>query len=177
MPSARFFVAVVGHTSAQGGSSQCMQPVGTNARCTSGYVPNSRSSTRRHCTPGGVALACLHAAVHVWQPTQRRKSATMAQRVIAVLRRRSSRCLRARCPRRSPSRRSGPSTSSRACSSSARRNPSRTASPNGRTGRSEAAYRAGCPAAARRGRARRAAAWRSRSDRRRRCRAGPRPAC
>ena len=41
------------------------------------------SSTRRHCTPGGVALACLHEAVQVWQPTQRRRSATIAQRVMA----------------------------------------------------------------------------------------------
>jgi hypothetical protein len=36
--------------------------------------PVSRSSTRRHCTPGGVALALLQAAVQVWQPTQRRRS-------------------------------------------------------------------------------------------------------
>ena len=65
-----------------GGSSQCWQPTGTKARCTSGYSPTSMSSTRRHCTPGGVALACLHEAVQVWQPTQRRKSAIMAQRVM-----------------------------------------------------------------------------------------------
>ena len=31
---------------------------------------------------GGVALACLQAAVQVWQPTQRRKSAIMVQRVM-----------------------------------------------------------------------------------------------
>ena len=43
----------------------------------SGYSPTSMSSTRRHCTPGGVALACLHAAVQVWQPMHRRRSATM----------------------------------------------------------------------------------------------------
>jgi hypothetical protein len=47
-----------------------------------GYSPNSMSSTRRHCTPGGVSFACLHAAVQVWQPTQRRRSATIAQRVM-----------------------------------------------------------------------------------------------
>jgi hypothetical protein len=78
MPSGRFLVAVVGQTSMHGGSSQCWQPTGTKARCTSGNSPNSMSSTRRHCTPGGVALACLQAAVQVWQPTQRRRSATMA---------------------------------------------------------------------------------------------------
>ena len=82
MPSARFLVAVVGQTSMHGGSSQCWQPTGTNARWTSGYSPCSMSSTRRHCTPGGVAFACRHDAVHVWQPTQRRRSATIAQRVI-----------------------------------------------------------------------------------------------
>ena len=82
MPSSRCFVAVVGHTSMHGGSSQCWQPTGTNARCTSGYSPNSMSSTRRHCTPGGVAFACRHAAVQVWQPTQRRRSAIIAQRVM-----------------------------------------------------------------------------------------------
>ncbi len=43
-------------------------------RCTSGNSPTSTSSTRRHCTPGGVALALLQAAVQVWQPTQRRRS-------------------------------------------------------------------------------------------------------
>jgi hypothetical protein len=36
MPSARFFVASVGQTSRQGGSSQCWQPTGTKTRCTSG---------------------------------------------------------------------------------------------------------------------------------------------
>ena len=97
MPSARFLVAVVGQTSMHGGSSQCWQPTGTNARCTSGYSPNSMSSTRRHWTPGGVAFACRHAAVHVWQPTQRRRSATIAQRVIDVPPRLR---LRRRCPRR-----------------------------------------------------------------------------
>ena len=89
MPSARFLVAVDGQTSMQGGSSQCMQPTGTNARLTSGYSPTSMSSTRRHCTPGGVAFACRHAAVQVWQPTQRLRSATIAQRVMQISRRRS----------------------------------------------------------------------------------------
>jgi hypothetical protein len=42
------------------------------------------SSTRRHCTSGGVALVCLHAAVQVWQPTQRRKSAIITQRVTTI---------------------------------------------------------------------------------------------
>ena len=85
MPSARFLDAVVGQTSTHGGSSQCWQPTGTKARRTSGYSPNSMSSTRRHWTPGGVAFAWRHAAVHVWQPTQRRRSATIAQRVMARL--------------------------------------------------------------------------------------------
>src|SRR5690349_5486543 len=84
MPSARLRVAVVGHTCMHGGSSQCMQPTGTKARLTCGYSPTSRSRTRRHCTPGGVAFACLQAAVQVWQPTQRRRSATIAQRVTIV---------------------------------------------------------------------------------------------
>ena len=77
-PSARFLVAVVGHTVSQGGSSQCWQPTGTKVRVTSGNSPASTSSTQRHCTPGGVALVCLQAAVQVWQPTQRRRSTTMA---------------------------------------------------------------------------------------------------
>ena len=49
-------------------------------------LASSMSSTRRHWTPGGVAFACRHAAVHVWQPTQRRRSAIMAQRVIEISR-------------------------------------------------------------------------------------------
>src|SRR5450756_3089066 len=84
MPSARLRVAVDGHTSMHGGSSQCMQPTGTKTRFTAGYSPTSMSSTRRHCTPGGVALACLHEAVQVWQPTQRRRSAIMAQRLSLI---------------------------------------------------------------------------------------------
>ena len=59
----------------QGGSAQCWQPTGMNRRCTSGNSPHSTSSTLRHCTPGGVALVCLQAAVQVWQPTQRFRSA------------------------------------------------------------------------------------------------------
>jgi len=35
------------------------------------------SSTLRHCTPGGVALAWRQAAVQVWQPMQRRRSTVM----------------------------------------------------------------------------------------------------
>src|SRR6185369_12461289 len=82
--SERLRVAVLGHTCMHGGSSQCMQPTGTKARFTAGYSPISRSSTRRHCTPGGVPFACLQAAVQVWQPTQRRRSATIAQRVMIL---------------------------------------------------------------------------------------------
>ena len=77
MPSGRLFVAVDGQTCMHGGSMQCMQPTGTNVRRTSGYSPTSKSSTLRHCTEGGVALVCLQAAVQVWQPTQRRRSATI----------------------------------------------------------------------------------------------------
>jgi hypothetical protein len=84
MPSARLRVAVLGQAATHDGSSQCWQPTGTNTRLTEGYSPNSMSITRRHCTPGGVAFVTLHAAVQVWQPTQRRKSATIAQRVIGV---------------------------------------------------------------------------------------------
>src|SRR5450756_1432383 len=65
MPSGRFRVAVDGHTSMHGGSSQCMQPTGTKTRFTAGYSPTSMSSTRRHWTCGGVALACLHEAAQV----------------------------------------------------------------------------------------------------------------
>src|SRR3970040_842426 len=82
MPSGLFLVAVDGHTCMHGGSSQCMQPTGTKARFTAGYSPTSMSSTRRHCTSGGVALVCLQAAVQVWQPTQRLRSAIMTQRVM-----------------------------------------------------------------------------------------------
>jgi hypothetical protein len=78
MPSARWPVAVDGHTCMQGGSAQCWQPVGTNTRLTFGYSPTSISTTRRHCTPVGVALASLQAAVQAWQPTQRLRSATIA---------------------------------------------------------------------------------------------------
>ena len=192
MPSARFFVAVVGHTSMQGGSSQCWQPVGTNARCTSGYTPNSMSSTRRHCTPGGVALACLHEAVQVWQPTQRSQigdhgPARHARCSIAMARTERLRGRRTRLPAASDPTRtmSAPEPVAsvsvdrhrrQRCSGSARRSPWRTASPSGRTGRSAAACRAGCPGAAPRGRARCAAASRSRPGRRRRCRAA-RAAC
>src|SRR3972149_630976 len=82
MPSARLRVAVEGHTCMHGGSAQCMQPTGTKTRLTAGYSPTSMSSTRRHCTSGGVALLCLHAAVQVWHPTQRLRSAIMTQRVM-----------------------------------------------------------------------------------------------
>ena len=61
-----------------GGFAQCMQATGMKVRRTSGNSPVSMSSTRRHCTPGGVALALLQAAVQVWQPTQRRKSIAIA---------------------------------------------------------------------------------------------------
>src|SRR5512145_1241481 len=84
MPSARLRVAVLGQACTHGGSSQCWQPTGTNTRRTDGYSPNSMSITRRHCTPGGVAFVTLHDAVQVWQPTQRRRSATIAQRVIQL---------------------------------------------------------------------------------------------
>jgi hypothetical protein len=40
------------------------------------------SSTLRHSTAGDVALAWRHAAVQVWQPTQRSISAIIAQRVM-----------------------------------------------------------------------------------------------
>jgi len=83
MPSSRWPVAVDGHTCMHGGSAQCWHPTGTNARCTSGYSPTSTSSTLRHWMCGAVALVCLQAAVQVWQPTQRLRSATMAQRLIA----------------------------------------------------------------------------------------------
>ncbi len=61
-----------------------------------------------------------------------RRSATIAQRVTA----RPSPVSPARCRRRIRSRRSGRATSSPARSGWARRSPSRTASPSGRTGRS-----------------------------------------
>ncbi len=67
----------------QGGSAQCWQPTGTKVRFTSGNEPASTSSTERHCTAGEVALACRQAAVQVWQPTQRSRSATIAQRVMS----------------------------------------------------------------------------------------------
>ena len=86
MPSARWRVAVVGHTGMHGGSAQCWQPTGTKVRLTSGNEPASMSSTLRHCTAGEVALACRQAAVQVWQPTQRSRSATIVQRVMARLR-------------------------------------------------------------------------------------------
>ncbi len=76
-PSARWRVAPVGQTGTQGGLAQCWQPVTRKTRETLGKLPTSTSSTRRHCTPGGVSLACLHAMVQVWQPTQRLRSTTM----------------------------------------------------------------------------------------------------
>ena len=91
-----------------------------------GYSPTSMSITRRHCTPGGVALACLQAAVQVWQPTQRRRSATMAQRVMCgLLRRAACLCSPSPAPGRRPSRwrRSGRATSRPAYSGWARRSP------------------------------------------------------
>jgi len=83
MPSARCRVAADGQTCMHGGSAQCWQPTGTKVRLTFGYTPTSTSSTLRHCTAGEVALLCRQAAVQVWQPTQRSRSATIAQRVIA----------------------------------------------------------------------------------------------
>ena len=86
MPSLRWRVAVVGQTCMHGGSAQCWQPTGTKVRLTFGNEPASMSSTLRHCTAGEVALACRQAAVQVWQPTQRSRSATIVQRVMARLR-------------------------------------------------------------------------------------------
>src|SRR5450755_100017 len=51
MPSARFFVALLGHTCMHGGSSQCWQPTGTNARCTSGHAPPLHAGRRRIGVP------------------------------------------------------------------------------------------------------------------------------
>src|SRR5690606_33715101 len=80
----RWRVAPVGHTGTQGGSAQCWQPTTRKRRSTSGNVPVSTSSTRRHCTPGTVSLACLHEIVQVWQPTQRLTSTTMPQRGVCT---------------------------------------------------------------------------------------------
>src|SRR6185295_5392217 len=79
-PSSRCQVAPVGHTGTQGGSAQCWQPVTRKKRSTDGNSPISTSTTFRHCTPGSVSLACLHAIVQVWHPTQRLTSMTMPQR-------------------------------------------------------------------------------------------------
>ena len=85
MPSGRWRVAVEGHTCMQGGSAQCWQPTGTKVRFTLGNAPASMSRTLRHCTAGDVALAWRQAAVQVWQPTQRSRSASIAQRVMRGL--------------------------------------------------------------------------------------------
>src|SRR5262249_41465063 len=72
-----------GPTARKRGSPHARRPTGHRGRFTPGNAPASTSSTLRHCTAGEVALAWRHAAVHVWQPTQRSRSASMPQRLMA----------------------------------------------------------------------------------------------
>jgi hypothetical protein len=77
MPSARLWLAPVGHTLTHGASLQCMQMIGIKTRVTAGYSPNSWSFTMFQKIPGRVWFSALQATVQAMHPTHFLRSMTI----------------------------------------------------------------------------------------------------
>src|ERR687896_2259551 len=79
-PSARWYMAVVGHAATHGAFSHMLQRVTWKARRACGHVPMSTDLTYVRGTPSGTSFSDLHAVVHAWHPMQRVWSRTLTQR-------------------------------------------------------------------------------------------------
>src|SRR5688500_19048091 len=78
IPSPRWYMAAVGHASAQGGSAHWLQRVIWKARRTSGKRTISAYLTYVRFTESGTWFSDLQAVLQAWQPMQRVWSTTFA---------------------------------------------------------------------------------------------------
>ena len=84
IPSGLFQVASAGHTGTQGGSSQCIQGLGSVVCPTFGYVPISSWITGLYITPGGSLFSAAHETEHASHPTHFLRSMTIFQFLCSI---------------------------------------------------------------------------------------------